>query len=209
MSRNATVTRDGTLNLDGQIIRVTAGQTITGTLADVAVANNLAVFPPADVEPQDGTGDPASHGRSTLEEIEAATTALDAAVSIALPDDALRIVRIDLDGDDGAFARLRELFDGREHPVVLVSVPIAELNEAELRHAYEHLAPAPEPDPSEAETGDDSNEPTPTERPPTSGAGSGVDAWRAYAAAVGVEVDTDASRDDIVAAVDARELAGE
>jgi hypothetical protein len=39
--------------------------------------------------------------------------------------------------------------------------------------------------------------------PPRGGAGSGRDAWSAYAAASGVEVDEDATRDDIVAALDA------
>ncbi len=44
--------------------------------------------------------------------------------------------------------------------------------------------------------------------PPRGGAGSGVEAWREYATRTGVEFDEDASRDDIVAAVDlAREEA--
>lgn len=42
---------------------------------------------------------------------------------------------------------------------------------------------------------------TPTE-PPRSGAGSGRDAWVAYAAARGLEVADDASRDQIITAVD-------
>lgn len=45
--------------------------------------------------------------------------------------------------------------------------------------------------------------------PPRGGAGSGVEAWREYATNTGVEFDADATRDDIIAAVDlAREEAG-
>lgn len=40
------------------------------------------------------------------------------------------------------------------------------------------------------------------EVPPKGGAGSGKDAWAAYAASRGVEVDEDATRDDIVAALE-------
>lgn len=39
--------------------------------------------------------------------------------------------------------------------------------------------------------------------PPMSGKGSGIEAWRAYAAAVEVEVDDDAGRDEIVEAIQA------
>lgn len=46
--------------------------------------------------------------------------------------------------------------------------------------------------------------PADVERPPTAGKGSGRDQWAAYAATVGVEVSDNASRDDIIAAVDAR-----
>lgn len=38
--------------------------------------------------------------------------------------------------------------------------------------------------------------------PPRSGKGSGADVWRVYAEALGVRVDPDAGRDDIVAAID-------
>lgn len=41
------------------------------------------------------------------------------------------------------------------------------------------------------------------EEPPRAGKGSGRAEWAAYAASVGVEVDDDATRDDIIAAVDA------
>lgn len=37
--------------------------------------------------------------------------------------------------------------------------------------------------------------------PPRTGRGSGRDAWAAYAAAQGLEVDAEASRDDIIAAL--------
>lgn len=39
--------------------------------------------------------------------------------------------------------------------------------------------------------------------PPRAGKGSGKEAWAAYAEANGVEVDADASRDDIIAACEA------
>ncbi|MDN4174729.1 hypothetical protein QWY28_17340 [Nocardioides sp. SOB77] len=39
--------------------------------------------------------------------------------------------------------------------------------------------------------------------PPRSGRGSGVDAWRAYAAAHDVDVDDDATREDVIDALDA------
>lgn len=38
--------------------------------------------------------------------------------------------------------------------------------------------------------------------PPRGGAGSGAEAWRAYAAAKGVEVAADAGRDDVIAALE-------
>lgn len=38
--------------------------------------------------------------------------------------------------------------------------------------------------------------------PPKSGKGSGDEAWRSYAASNGVEVDDDAKRDQIIAALD-------
>lgn len=49
------------------------------------------------------------------------------------------------------------------------------------------------PEPEQGPTG---------EAPPRSGPGSGVEAWKAYAAAVGVNVAEGASRDDVIAAVD-------
>lgn len=38
--------------------------------------------------------------------------------------------------------------------------------------------------------------------PPKAGKGSGEDAWHAYAAAIGVEVPADTSRDDVIAAIE-------
>lgn len=55
-------------------------------------------------------------------------------------------------------------------------------------------APPKNPDPPK--------EPKAPEPPARSGPGSGVDAWRAYAEQIGLEVADDASRDDIIAAVD-------
>ena len=55
-------------------------------------------------------------------------------------------------------------------------------------------------EPDEATAGD-TEQPVP---PPRGGPGSGVDAWTAYAAAVGVQVDAGAGRDDVIAALDLR-----
>lgn len=55
--------------------------------------------------------------------------------------------------------------------------------------------PAPEPEPEPVQPGPDG-------QPPRSGRGSGRDAWAAYAAARGLDVPDDASRDEIIAAVD-------
>jgi hypothetical protein len=43
----------------------------------------------------------------------------------------------------------------------------------------------------------------PLTEPPRSGKGSGAEAWQRYAQARGVQTDSDMSRDDIIAAVDA------
>jgi hypothetical protein len=43
----------------------------------------------------------------------------------------------------------------------------------------------------------------PASVPPRSGPGSGADKWRAYAAGQGVQVDENASRDDVIAALTA------
>jgi hypothetical protein len=57
-------------------------------------------------------------------------------------------------------------------------------------------------------TGSDSPEPEPTpepersEIPPKGGAGSGVEAWKAYATSKDVTVADDATRDEIIAALD-------
>jgi hypothetical protein len=63
--------------------------------------------------------------------------------------------------------------------------------------------------PKSAEAGDGgpATPADPSAEPPRSGKGSGVEVWRAHAAHLGVEVPEDASRDDIVAAVDAHNAA--
>ena len=48
----------------------------------------------------------------------------------------------------------------------------------------------------------------PGQAPPRAGRGSGRDAWAAYAASRGVDVPGDASREDIIAAVDAADSKG-
>lgn len=55
--------------------------------------------------------------------------------------------------------------------------------------------------PSEAATAAEA-EPA-SEEPPRSGRGSGADAWAAYAGSLGISVDPDWSRDDIIERVDA------
>jgi len=45
--------------------------------------------------------------------------------------------------------------------------------------------------------------------PPKSGRGSSRDAWAAYAEANGIDVDADATKDDIIAALDAEGVATE
>lgn len=60
--------------------------------------------------------------------------------------------------------------------------------------------------PTEPAPASEPSEPTPeTEapaEPPRSGRGSGADAWRAYAQATGLDIDSDMTRDEIIAAVD-------
>jgi hypothetical protein len=51
------------------------------------------------------------------------------------------------------------------------------------------------------------DEPDSGGEPPRSGKGSSTEAWQRYAASLGVTVPEDASRDDIVAAVDAHNAA--
>ncbi|WP_328721737.1 hypothetical protein OHT52_21100 [Streptomyces sp. NBC_00247] len=51
---------------------------------------------------------------------------------------------------------------------------------------------------------DPATQPPPDDEPPTrSGRGSGIDAWRKFAEENGVEYDTHASRDEIIAACEA------
>jgi hypothetical protein len=58
--------------------------------------------------------------------------------------------------------------------------------------------PEPNPNPNPEPT------PAPVEEPPRNGPGSGREAWATHAAALGVETAEDATRDDIIAAVDAK-----
>lgn len=61
-------------------------------------------------------------------------------------------------------------------------------------------APVPNPEPSA------NPEPNPApaaEEPPRGGEGSGREAWAAYATAIGAAFNEDASREDVIAAVDA------
>lgn len=74
-------------------------------------------------------------------------------------------------------------------------VSLSWVQEKEPEEAIEVVEQAAEE--SEPETGDEGGD----EPPPRGGAGSGVEEWRSYAESKGVEVDEDASRDDIVAAV--------
>lgn len=56
---------------------------------------------------------------------------------------------------------------------------------------------------SDTETPEPTADATAGEPPPKAGRGSNREAWVAYAQASGVQVDDDASRDDVVAALDA------
>ncbi|MCX4470458.1 hypothetical protein OOK41_09080 [Micromonospora sp. NBC_01655] len=67
-------------------------------------------------------------------------------------------------------------------------------------HLLDGGSPRPVSAPASAPAGSGSSEGDP---PPKGGAGSGAQAWREYAAANNVEVAADASREDVVAALDA------
>lgn len=58
-----------------------------------------------------------------------------------------------------------------------------------------------EPDLSDSGA-DDGVTPSQSDPPPRSGKGSGLDAWLAYAETLGIEVPDNASRDDVINAVD-------
>lgn len=62
-------------------------------------------------------------------------------------------------------------------------------------HAWEDVG-------GDAEPADPKTPAGPVEAPPRSGGGSGVDAWRAFAEQNGVGVDSDMSREDIIAAAE-------
>lgn len=57
---------------------------------------------------------------------------------------------------------------------------------------------------SAADPAGDDDEAAVLEEPPRKGRGSSLEAWQGHADALGIEYDNDASRDDIIAAVDAR-----
>lgn len=86
--------------------------------------------------------------------------------------------------------------------VEIVGHPDPEMIDAFTVQLLEELA-APESDGGDliGEGGhddDDSGDGEPVERPPASGPGSGRDAWAAYAAAQGFDVDDDMGRDEII-----------
>lgn len=64
----------------------------------------------------------------------------------------------------------------------------------------EPAEPAPTSPPTSAGDGEGEGS---LEAPPRSGKGSGVEAWRAFAERKGVDVDQDASREDVIAACEA------
>lgn len=65
-------------------------------------------------------------------------------------------------------------------------------------------APVPNPEPS----ANPEPNPAPAEEPPRNGPGSGREAWAAHATALGIDTAEDATRDDIIAAVDAHTAEG-
>ena len=77
----------------------------------------------------------------------------------------------------------------------LITAPNAWDDDAAAPAVPTEPAPAPEPSEPIPETE------APAE-PPRSGRGSGIDAWRAYATAIGLGIDPDMTRDDIIDAVD-------
>lgn len=64
----------------------------------------------------------------------------------------------------------------------------------------DHLLGGPAAAPAEPAGGESGNE-APTE-PPRAGRGSGLEAWKAYAESLGIEVPDDAQRDDVIDLVD-------
>lgn len=93
--------------------------------------------------------------------------------------------------DHAEVEQLRSWVSDLERQVAERDVQIAELKASQVSG----------PNPTPVVTPDPSSPPV----PPRGGPGSAAPAWRDYAAAVGVEVAADASRDDVIAAL---ELAG-
>jgi hypothetical protein len=104
------------------------------------------------------------------------------------------------DGDEASVTYWQERVDsGAAELIEAPSKAAAETEEAEEESAEEEEEA--EEEPAEAE-----EEPAEVEStaPPMGGPGSGRDAWVAYAETLGVEVTDDMTRDDIVAAVEAK-----
>lgn len=80
------------------------------------------------------------------------------------------------------------------------------IEEADDAEEDEPEAPA-QPEPLPPVSGDESpavdSEQFEVAAPPKAGPGSSAEAWRTYAASIGVDVDAGASRDDVIAALEA------
>ena len=79
-----------------------------------------------------------------------------------------------------------------------VADPADEITRLRARLAELEKGQAKEPTPAPPDA-----KPAASGIPPKGGAGSGAPAWREYAVSKGVEVSADASRDDVIAALDA------
>lgn len=77
------------------------------------------------------------------------------------------------------------------------------LEEVELLEVAAPVDEAPQGDDDDPKQGDDGEQPEPVTVPPKAGAGASAEAWRNYAKAIEVEVADDASRDAVIAAVEA------
>lgn len=87
--------------------------------------------------------------------------------------------------------------------VDLLEVPVAAAAEAVAQTSPEDTSGAGQPSAPPADAGDGDGGQLAVAPPPKAGQGSSAEAWRTYAAAVGVEVAGDASRDDVITAVEA------
>lgn len=104
-----------------------------------------------------------------------------------------------------------DVWDGQAPPrpakpePVATPGPAADQSEvARLRARVAELEAAAAPSADQTPGGDDGSEPaSATVIPPRGGPGSGAPEWRDYARSRGVEVGDDASRDDVIAALEA------